>query len=252
MSINLANNRDCHRIANELKERAGGVPNILLLQEVGRRRGAEASVAEELAAILGMHVAFAAPEPGPTNIGVAILSRWPLTDMKVHRVPRFYRLLKFRPRLSLAVTTHSPAGSIRVWTTHLDTRINVHERIEQLKSILAETNGFRGPCIIGGDLNTLRLGWLLHAFPYPTGNAHAQAVTELMSQYGFRTPFKEDRPTFDRFRLQLDWVYLRGLAPVGTGIVPLAFSDHHAVWTEFLPETPVAQSHRSEVKQRSR
>jgi endonuclease/exonuclease/phosphatase family metal-dependent hydrolase len=245
MSINLANNDDARRIAGEIRERTGGVPDILLLQEVARRKGSQTSVAEELGNLLGLQAAFAAPKPGPTNIGVAILSRWPITDSKVQTVPRFYRLLKIRPRLAIGVTTHAPSGPIRVWTTHLDTRIRVDERLRQLRPILAEADQHNGPSIIGGDLNTLGLNWVLHTLPYPVGKAHARAVTALMSRHGFETPFTESRPTFDLFGMQLDWVFLRGLDVVTSGIQPLAVSDHHAVWTEFVDRRETADYRRS-------
>ena len=233
MSLNLANETNAGRIARELRERTEVMPDILLLQEVAKRREAEKSVAEELAQLIHFHVVFDAPKPGATNIGLAILSRWSLSDKTVRKVRSFYRILRIRPRMALAATVHAPSGSIRVWTTHLDTRINVRERLEQLRPILTDVDAFKGPCILGGDLNTNRARWLLHAIPLPAGRVHAQAVTELMSRHGFSTPFLEDRPTFDLFRLQLDWVYLRGLKAGRTGIEPLVFSDHHAIWTEF-------------------
>ena len=234
MSLNLANNSDARRIAAEIKDRTGGVPDILLLQEVAKRNGSSISVAEEVASLLGLHAAFAAPKPGRTSMGVAILSRWPIADKKVHVVPRFYKLLKVRPRLALGVTTHAPPGPIRVWTTHLDTRIRVRERLEQLRPILAEADRYRGPSIIGGDLNTLGLNWVLHAIPYPTGKAHARAVIDLLQRHGFETPFHQSVPTFDLFGMQLDWVFLRELDVVAKGIQPLEVSDHHAIWTEFI------------------
>ena len=233
LSLNLASRTNENRIYGELLERTRTAPDILLLQEVAKVSGAKASVAENLAKILGYHAVFAAPKPGPTNIGLAIVSRWPLSDQSVRKVRSFYRVLRFRPRIALAATAHAPSGPIRIWTTHLDTRINVKERLEQLKPLLAEAAAFEGPCILGGDLNTNRARWLLHAVPLPAGAIHSRAVTDLMSQHGFHTPFAENQPTFDLFGLQLDWVYLRGLQSGRTGIEPLKFSDHHAIWTEF-------------------
>jgi endonuclease/exonuclease/phosphatase family metal-dependent hydrolase len=169
-------------------------------------------------------------------VGVAILSRWPVAETKIQVVPRFYRVLKFRPRLALGVTTIAPSGPIRIWTTHLDTRIPVEERLKQLRPILAEADQYQGPSIIGGDFNTLGLNWLLHTVPYPIGKAHARAVTELMERHGFETPFKGTDPTFDLFGMQLDWLFFRGLDAVRTGIQPLEVSDHHAIWTEFVDQ----------------
>jgi endonuclease/exonuclease/phosphatase family metal-dependent hydrolase len=242
MSINIANKTDARQIADEIRQRTGGVPDLLLMQEVPKKKGAPTSIAEDIAHLLDLQVVFAAPKPGPTSVGVAILSRWPLSNARSYKVPRFYKLLKFRPRIALAVTAHSPAGPIRIWTTHLDTRINVEERLNQLRPILEDARSHVGPAIIGGDLNTLSMGWLLHSVPYPSGDIHARAVTALMRTYGFETPFKTGQPTFDRFGLQLDWVFLRDLEAGPIGIEPLAFSDHHAIWTEFRPPAAVKPS----------
>jgi endonuclease/exonuclease/phosphatase family metal-dependent hydrolase len=230
LSLNLAGEKDPYRIAREI--RAGtGIPDILLLQEVRKKPGAGESVAEELAAVLGLHAVFGAPKPGPTNIGVAILSRWPLRDQALRKVRRFYRVVKIRPRLAIAATADTPFGPVRIWNTHLDTRINVDERLEQLRPLLAEAAAYKGPCIFGGDFNTVGLRWFLHAVPFP-GPAPAPAINAFMKQHGFRTPFRTGRATFDSWNLQLDWVFVRGLSTGATGIEPLDFSDHHAVWTE--------------------
>jgi endonuclease/exonuclease/phosphatase (EEP) superfamily protein YafD len=233
LSLNLANAKDTERIARELRERTDVLPDILLLQEVAKLRASHTSVAEDLARLIGFHVVFATPKPSHTSVGLAILSRWPITDKVVRKVRRFYRVIRVRPRLALAATIAAPDGPIRVWTTHLDTRINIGERLDQLRPLLAELKEFSGPCIFGGDLNTIGLRWLAHTVPFPSGKAHARAVTKLMGQHGFRTPFEEGRPTFDLLGMQLDWIYLRGLRAGATGIEPLRFSDHHAIWTEF-------------------
>ena len=137
------------------------------------------------------------------------------------------------PGLSESLQLPHP-GPIRIWTTHLDTRIRVEERLQQLRPILAEADRYQGPSIIGGDFNTLGLNWFFHIVPYPTGKAHTRAVTGLMERHGFETPFKGTDPTFDLFGMQLDWLFFRGLDAVKTGIQPLKPSDHHAIWTEVV------------------
>jgi endonuclease/exonuclease/phosphatase family metal-dependent hydrolase len=225
MSLNIAGNTKVDAIAEEIKNKTGGVPDILLLQEAP-------NAAQELGKKLDLHVEFAAPSAGRTNMGIAILSRWPMTDRSDHRVKRFYRVLKVRPRMALGVTVQTPSGPMRVWTTHLDTRISVDERLEQLRPVVAEAAKFDGPAVIGGDFNTLGLSWVLHAIPFPHGDAHARAVEALMKQHGFATPFQDNRPTFDLFGMRLDWIYVRGLESLRTGIQPMAVSDHHAIWTD--------------------
>ncbi|HYP12677.1 MAG TPA: endonuclease/exonuclease/phosphatase family protein, partial [Bryobacteraceae bacterium] len=106
LSLNLAAKTDAKLMAQELRDRLGTMPDILLLQEVSKVPGSDLSVAEQLAKLLDFHAVFDAPKPGPTNIGLAILSRWPLSDKTASQVRSFYKVLRYRPRMALGVTAH--------------------------------------------------------------------------------------------------------------------------------------------------
>jgi endonuclease/exonuclease/phosphatase (EEP) superfamily protein YafD len=37
-------------------------------------------------------------------------------------------------------------------------------------------------------------------------------------------------PTFDHLGLKLDWIFMKELKVLESGVQPIRFSDHHAVW----------------------
>jgi endonuclease/exonuclease/phosphatase family metal-dependent hydrolase len=235
-SINIAKVTEIDRIVAELQEypELGGA-SILMLQEVARAAGGQLSAGEMLARRLGFNVEFASPDGEKTVAGLATLTRYPLRDKKVLALRNVNLIFRTRKRVALAVTVDTPGGSIRVINAHLDTRINPKERIEQLGPALADAAAFGGPVIIGGDFNTNDMQWISHVVPLPYPGWQAAAVRRLMTERGFSTPFEVRRATFDHLRMQLDWLFTTGLTPLRSGVRPLDFSDHHAIWAEFAP-----------------
>jgi endonuclease/exonuclease/phosphatase family metal-dependent hydrolase len=234
-SLNLDMQTDPGKIARELGRNAElANADVLLLQEVVRRGGNEPSAAEALAKHLGRNVEFASPTDGATLSGIAILSRYRLRDRDVQHLKAHQLRFKTRSRIALAVTADSPLGAIRILNTHLDTRINAADRLEQMQPIIDEALRFTGPRIIGGDLNTNYLYWVGHVFPVIHGQRQGDAVRERMESNGFTTPFAFTGATSDFLGLRLDWVYLNQLEALNAGIQPISFSDHHAIWTRVV------------------
>ncbi|MCU1325534.1 MAG: endonuclease/exonuclease/phosphatase family protein [Bryobacterales bacterium] len=124
----------------------------------------------------------------------------------------------------------TPWGDLRVWNVHLDTRINLGERLDQLQPVIDEAAGYSCPRLIGGDFNTNDLYWFGNVLPLPFGPAHGTAVRSAMRTKGFETPLPAGLDTFKPFRRQLDWIYLNGLTSVAASVEPARFSDHNAVW----------------------
>jgi endonuclease/exonuclease/phosphatase family metal-dependent hydrolase len=123
-------------------------PDVLLLQEVVRgwmideQHDALAVLAERL----GMPYVFA-PNIGDLY-GNAILSRYPMTDVKRVQFAR-QPSVRHQPRGAVSVRI----GDVTVITTHLDENADgAAIRQEQVRTILREWDGER-LAIIGGDLN---------------------------------------------------------------------------------------------------
>jgi endonuclease/exonuclease/phosphatase family metal-dependent hydrolase len=153
--------------------------DILLLCEVddGMARSGNLDVAATLAERLGMHYAFAPnyfeltrgtrrerlATRGLRNLrgfhGNAILSRWPLAD--VRRVPLPVEFDWFRhderrigTRVALVATLEAPVEPLTLAVVHLETFATPAQRARQMRFLLASLREPRR-AIIGGDLNTL-------------------------------------------------------------------------------------------------
>ena len=229
--------KDPDIIANEIKDTPSlKDSDVLFLQEVVR--DGETSVADAVAVRLGRFIAFASPEGRGTFSGLAILSRYPLRDQRVHPLKPQNLVFRSRKRIALAATIVTPDGPVRLVNAHLDTRINPAERLAQLAAALDDASCFFGPTVIGGDFNTNDMQWVSNVVPIPYPGWQASRVRILMESRGFRTPFQTRQATFDHMGMQLDWIYTNGLNTTAHGIQPIAFSDHHAVWVRLVTPSP--------------
>lgn len=148
-------------IAAELRRAA---PDICGLQEVWSESGE--NLAASLAGELGLHYAYApSPAPGkwqrtlgdPTvGIGNAVLSRWPIAESEVRRLPAGDE--PDEGRVVLYASIDSPSGRIPVFTTHLNSAWGQSALRRQQVAAVAEfmqekTGAF--PPILTGDFNAL-------------------------------------------------------------------------------------------------
>ncbi len=131
-------------------------PDLVALQEidVNTKRSGPYNQAGELAKKLGMNFFFGKGidfEGG--EYGVAILSRYPVSEGKVFRLPTVSST-KGEPRVLTTVKVSLPGGKmIRFGSTHLDAQ-NAHTNRElQIKEINRISSGETLPFILAGDLN---------------------------------------------------------------------------------------------------
>lgn len=230
VSLNMAKATSVAQVLRDF-EKAPAVrdADILLLQEVASPEGSPECAAEELAAKLGRHVVWSPAATGVTDQGLAILSRWPLEDRRVEMLKRFNLGFRSRSRIALSATSLTPRGRVRVWNTHLDTRLNTRDRMEQLAPVVRASAAFPGPRIIGGDFNSNGFYWLGNMVPVPFVVSQAAGVREFMSREGFSSPIPAASATFDHLGMHLDWVWAKDLKARAWAVHPMGFSDHHAV-----------------------
>jgi endonuclease/exonuclease/phosphatase family metal-dependent hydrolase len=228
-------------------------PDIVALQEVWSSD--ETTQADELAKSLGMYAVFGSPSypPAPTgadvpdfegiDLGIAVLSRWPILDLDTTVMPARHR--SWDP-VSLAVRADHPAGPLPIVATCLDYGVPyTDDRIAQATYVaaLATDPRFDGPCpvLLMGDMNAAVgspvMRWVLDVLTdaWTGGNGAADAVTlpsshpsapleagpEMVDQridHIFFRPGREDQ------HVLVEGVYLAG-DPVD-GVYP---SDHRAV-----------------------
>lgn len=243
VSMNMARESDVSKVlagidaAPRLRE-----TDVFLLQEV-RNEDDKPSVAEQLAEKLGYRAAFSPATKGVYDQGLAIVSKYPLRDVRTKRLKACDLRFSCRIRFALTAEVMSPAGPVRVWNAHLDTRINAGERLEQLQPVIDEAAASEIATVIGGDFNTNELRWLGNVVPFPGGPKHGETIRRALAAHGFVSPFEGPVVTFPAMRRHLDWIFMRELETVSSSVEPVAFSDHHALWTRvsLKPHQRVAQ-----------
>jgi endonuclease/exonuclease/phosphatase family metal-dependent hydrolase len=175
------------RFGGNWRERQGGIiatlgrlrPDVVGLQEVWASRGA--SQADVLARALSMRAASAAPSlpPPPSrpessdhvgvDVGVAVLSRWPVAEVRQHRLPSANR----PEPVALVATIDHPAGPLHVVTTCVEWEpafFDDHMAQTRALAALVADPALDGelPVLLAADLN---------AAP---GTPQIQALTDVM------------------------------------------------------------------------
>ncbi|MDY0061291.1 MAG: endonuclease/exonuclease/phosphatase family protein [Myxococcota bacterium] len=156
--------------------------------------------------------------PTPARFGVALLSRWPVTEITTFPLPRG----EDEQRVLLAARVATPAGALRVGVTHLST--SARERLRQAEAVGHLVRALSpGPWLLLGDLNdtpdspTLRV--LQEAGLRPAGEAGREAEPSFPA----RNPLQ-----------RLDYILLGGPWD-GSGccrVIPAVASDHRPVVAE--------------------
>ena len=231
-SLNIAGQaRIGESLARWIRDRES---DIVLLQEVGSGALDGAALTATLAERLGYAYVYApADRLGDRQTqGLAILSRDPLVDPETYRLAYHHLRFKSRCRIALAATVSTSAGPVRVMNVHLDTRINSADRVAQLAPLLDALDEDRGRQILGGDFNTMDVGWVHSMWPFPFTQHQVEAVRARLSASAFHTPFIGGRATFKLLGLpiRLDWLYLRDLQAVDWSVDEVQYSDHRGVW----------------------
>src|SRR3990170_2059056 len=126
-----------------------------------------------------------------------------LADVEVLPLPRYDLGRRTRRRIALGVTVDVGGQPLRIYNLHLDTRINVQDRLAQLRPVVEAAQ--RQP---GG----------LDAF---------------MQESGFSTPLAESGSTVNKALVwaRIDGLYARGLTAQESGVErEVESSDHFPVW----------------------
>jgi len=214
--------------------------DVLALQEADKRtvRTGGHHVAEELATRLQMnwvHAPAGIPrgvkpverqwwldfeEPiglhDPGDTGVALLSRFPLSD--VTRIDLPWHECPWRPRLAVAATI----SKLRILNVHVDPHAESGGQLAQLQVITEEADRSTGATIIMGDFNTL-------------SRKKCIETRKFLESRGYTTPIPTGTPTWRGagLRMHADWIFSRGLEIVRWGVArPLHVSDHWPIWAE--------------------
>jgi|GEM_PF-1457705 len=146
-----------------------GRADVVALQEVDRyqwRSGLQDQAAA-LARQLGMQYIFApAMKQGLSQYGIALLSRYPLSRVRIDRLPG-----GLEPRVALAAQTVTARGeAVTIITTHLG--VPHADRTQQMPELLRFVRSVQTPVVVMGDFNMKEsdplmgeLSLLLHKVP---------------------------------------------------------------------------------------
>lgn len=180
---------DIEAIAKAIKDQN---PDLVALQEVdvNTLRSGKFNQAEEIAKRLGMTFFFAkAIDHGGGDYGVAILSKYPMSETKISRLPTEVST-KGEPRVLATAKITLPGGRlIRFGSTHLDAQREPVNRELQIKEINRITADEKLPFIIAGDFNAVPGSTVI--------NLLDQSFTRSCQQCEFTIPVIKPNKTID-------------------------------------------------------
>jgi endonuclease/exonuclease/phosphatase family metal-dependent hydrolase len=248
VTFNAALGEDVAALARAMREhRVLRDTDVLLVQEIESHADEPQSRAAALAAALDMSYIYApARVVGDADThGLAIFSRYELNRLEVMQLPEFDLRVRSRKRIALAADIAIGGGGLRVIDVHLDTRINITQRIQQLH---VAVSGADQRVVVAGDFNTNPYIWaegILPLTPVQAATAfeQAEAVGDYMRNMGFDTPTEGSGPTHHAAGMdhRLDAVYTRELWALATGVVRgLDLSDHDPLWVDLAWPTGVS------------
>lgn len=214
------NRVELDRIAQELR---GYNADVYLLQEVDRNRrwSGRTDQPAYLADRLGFAYAFGTNVQrwGNSQYGTAILSRYPVADVRNTLLPRPGSTQQ-RGLLHLRIT---PFGApISLYVTHLE-NTSAAARSAQARSIAQVVAADPLPKVLGGDLNASPASTVLGTLRGQLADSWSAAG----SGSGWTHPSWAPRMRIDYL------LYGGGMKPVTAQVVPSAVSDHAAVRTVF-------------------
>jgi endonuclease/exonuclease/phosphatase family metal-dependent hydrolase len=224
------------RVARALAGPWLGRADVILLQEIESHGRERESRAGQIAARLGMSHAYAPGYglKGGGSHGVAILSRWPLSELELVELPREEVVFNSARRVALGATVHYPGRAVRIYSVHLDNRINPAARRRQLAPVLAAAAARdQLPVIVAGDMNTSPFCWIGHVVPVPCGRQDDR-LEALVRERGFQVPARDVGATSKWLGMRLDGLYTRGIEARQVGVDRrVEVSDHLPLWALF-------------------
>lgn len=213
---------------------------VYLLQEEETHPTETRSRASRLADALGVAFTYVpARTYGDGTHGLAILSRYPMAEITAMTLPR----TTGTGRIAIAAQIQIGTFTLPVIDVHLDTTINITDRILQLRPAVIDAPD---TVLVAGDFNTNRFMWQdgVPLLPQATAADTDQApiLDDYMRAIGFDTPTSRLGATEHMYGVEsrLDSIYVRGLtATPGAVERDVDVSDHWPMWIDLaLPVPP--------------
>lgn len=206
---------DLERLASVIRAQE---PDVVMLQEVDKNceRTGKVDQPAELARLTGMKQVFGkAMDFQGGEYGQALLSRFPLSDLTIHRLPG-----EGEPRIAISAMADTPLGPIMIASLHLDYK-DAGGRDKQAEvASAALLKATAGPIILAGDFNA--------APDTKTVAIFRQAPWSLVTKTGIPATHPADKPTDE-----IDFTVVRSLRveKPTTVLAEAVASDHRPILT---------------------
>lgn len=210
--------------------------DVILLQETRAYDGEDVSRTQRIADALAMTWAYAPSRtlPDGGTHGNAILSRFPLENIAVRRLPYIEQPYHPERRSAMAADVVLGERYLRVVDVHLDVRLTPVDRVRQLDPATRDTDE---RLVVGGDFNTNPWTWVGSVVPLTSSEAvlgqdQAAVIDDFMAARDFTGAVGPEVNTMriTGFSMRLDNLYARGLPILAAGVEHVDGSDHWPLW----------------------
>ncbi len=236
-SFNVHYAGDPENIAAHIRaSRYVGTADVILVQETRGYSDEPTTRTQRIADALAMTWAYAPAKTLPEGgtHGNAILSRWPLENVSVRRLPYIDQAFRAERRSAMAADIMLGERHIRIVNLHLDVRLTPVERVRQLDPAVRDTDE---RLIAGGDFNTNPWTWAGSIVPLTSseavlGQPQAAVIDDFLAARRFTGAIAPDVNTMriPVFSMRLDNLYARGLSILDAGVEYVDGSDHWPLW----------------------
>lgn len=213
--------------------------DVILLQEVESYPEEGKARAEIIAENLGMNCVYTpARDTGIDGThGLAILSKFKILETEVVPLPFFKLRRNPRQRIAVSAVIEIEGMQLVVANVHLDTMLNIKNRIEQVNAIVENLKSHKiQKIVMAGDFNTLPFVFLWKLVPIFYYNQRRKFY-EFLRSNGFETSMDKLGYTLRSriFKFSLDSIFVRGLKIEDFGIErSVIVSDHHPIWVDIV------------------
>lgn len=252
-SYNIERGLRLESIVDQWKQHCAGLNDVILLSEAdrGMARSGNRHVARDFAAALDYSWAYAvefleltkgnrrerrvAGENEVGHIGNAILSRYPLANFQVIRLPCFFDyskrfMARIGSRMAVVADLLVDGRALTVASVHMESDSSPEERSDQMEALLRAIRNRDGgqPIIIGGDMNTtgldvnrlirsvLRRPWIVAKNPAIDVLEQIEPMFSMLRREGYDYRHCNlDRHTLQvrGFKAHLDWFFVKNVEP---------------------------------------
>ncbi len=210
--------------------------DVIMIQETRAYSGEDMTRTQRIADGIAMTWAYAPartlPEGG--THGNAILSRWPLENVAVRRLPYIEQPYHPEQRSAMAADIVIGDRRVRVVNVHLDVRLTPVDRVRQLDPAVRDTDD---RLLVGGDFNTNPWTWVGSVVPLTSseavlGQEQAAVIDDFLAARRFTGAIAPDVNTMriPGFSMRLDNLYARGMPILDAGVEYVDGSDHWPLW----------------------